>query len=130
VPEDNPVTKPFEAGAKIAREAMERGTAAAEQATTRAEKSFETAADGIAEFNSKLLAIAQINMMAWMNFVSELAHVRGPTEAFELWSRHIQSQFQRLTEQSQELATFGQRIASSSTRQMTRGTDQTFKRAP
>ena len=70
---------------------MDRGTVAAEQATTRAEKSFETAADGIAEFNSKLLAIAQMNMMACVNFVSELAHVRGPTEAFELWSRHIQN---------------------------------------
>jgi hypothetical protein len=109
---------------------MERGTTAAEQATRRAEQSFETTADGIGEFNSKLLAIAQTNMMAGMNFVSELAQAKGPTEAFELWSSHAQSQFQRFGEQSQELAALGQRIALSSTQPVTRGFDQVFKRAP
>jgi hypothetical protein len=130
VPEDNPASQAFEAGARTAREAMERGTAAAEQVTRRAERSFETTADGISEFNSKLLAIAQTNTMAGMNFFSELAQVKGPMEAYELWSRHIQSQFQRFSEQSQELATLGQRLASSSTQPVTRGFDQTFKRAP
>jgi hypothetical protein len=81
MPESNPVKKSFDAGARTAREAMEKGTAAAEQATRRAEQSFETAADGISEFNSKLLAIAQTNMMAGMNFVSKLAQVKDPTEA-------------------------------------------------
>jgi hypothetical protein len=81
MPENNPVKKSFDAGARTAREAMEKGTAAAEQATRGAEQSFETAADGISEFNSKLLAIAQTNMMAGMNFVSKLAQVKDPTEA-------------------------------------------------
>jgi hypothetical protein len=130
MPENNTAKKSFEAGTRTAREAMEKGTAAAEQATRRAEQSFETTANGISEFNSKLLAIAQTNMMAGMNFVSELAQVKDPTEAFELWSRHAQSQFQRFSEQSQELATLGQRLASSSTAPLTRGFDQAFKRAP
>jgi hypothetical protein len=129
MPEDNPTRKSFEAGARTAREAMDRGTAAAEQATRRAEQSFESTADGIREFNAKLLDIAQANTMACINFVSELTRVKGPTEAFELWSRHAQSHLQRLSEQSQELATLGQRIASSSTEPLTRGFDQTFKRA-
>jgi hypothetical protein len=76
-----------------------------------------------------LLDIAQANTMAGMNFVSELTRVKGPTEAIELWSRHAQNQLQRLTEQSLELATLGQRIASSSTEPLTRGFDQTFRRA-
>jgi len=130
MPENNPVKKSFDAGARTAREAMEKGTAAAEQATRRAEQSFETAADGISEFNSKLLAIAQTNMMAGMNFVSKLAQVKDPMEAFELWSRHIQSQYQSFTEQSQELASFGQRIAASSAAPLARSFDQAFKRAP
>jgi hypothetical protein len=129
MPENNPVRKSFDAGARTAREPTEKGTAAAEQATGRAEQSFETAVDGISELNSKLLAIAQTNMMAGMNFVSELAQVKDPTEAFELWSRHIQSQYQRFTEQSQELATFGQRIVASSAAPLTRSFDQAFKRA-
>jgi hypothetical protein len=129
MPEDDPAKKSFEVGAKTAREAMDRGTAAADQATRQAEQSYSFAAEGISEFNTKLLANAQTNMMAGMNFISELAQVKGPTEAFELWSRYAESQFQRFSEQLQELATLGQRIASSSAEPLTRGFDQTFKRA-
>ena len=92
-------------------------------------RSYSSTAEGVREFNAKLLDIAQANTMAGMNFVSELTRVKGPTEAFELWSRHAQSYLQRLSEQSQELAALGQRIASSSAEPLTRGFDQTFKRA-
>src|SRR5215831_14941764 len=62
----------FEAGARTARrEAVDRGTAAAEQATRQAEQSYASIADGIREFNTKLLDIAQANTMAGMNFVSK-----------------------------------------------------------
>jgi hypothetical protein len=129
MPEDNPARKSFEAGARTAREALDRGTAAAEQATKGAEQSFESTADGFRVFNAKLLDIAQTNTMACMNFVSDLARVKGPTEAFELWSRHAENQIQRVNEQSQELAALTQRIAWSSTEPLMRGLDQSFKRA-
>jgi hypothetical protein len=58
MPEDNPARKSFEAGARTAREAADRGTAAAEQATRQAEQSYASVADGIREFNAKLLDIA------------------------------------------------------------------------
>ena len=91
MPEDNPARKSFEAGARTAREAVDTGTAAAEQPTRQAEQSYTSIADGIREFNAKLLDIAQANTIAGMNFVSELIRVKGRTEAFELWSRHAQS---------------------------------------
>jgi hypothetical protein len=129
MPEDNPARKSFEAGAKTAREATDRATAAAEQAAKGAEQSFESTADGLRVFNAKLLDIAQTNTMACMAFMSELAKVKGPTEAFELWSRQAQNQLQTLNEQSQELAALAQRIAASSTEPLMRGFDQSFKRA-
>jgi hypothetical protein len=129
MPEDNPARKSFEAGARTAREATDRATAAAEQATKQAEQSYSSAAEGIREFNAKLLDIAQTNTMAGLNFAAELSRAKGPTEAFELWSRHTQSHLQRLSDQSQELATLGQRLASSSAEPLTRGFDQVFKRA-
>ena len=86
-------------------------------------------AEGIREFNTKLLDIAQANTMAGLNFATELMRAKGPTEAFEVWSRHAQSHLQRLSEQSQELATLGQRFASSSAEPLTRSFDQVFKRA-
>jgi hypothetical protein len=73
--------QPFEAAARTAREAADRGTAAAEQAARQAEQSYASIADGIREFNAKLLDIAQANTMAGTNFVFELTRVNGRTEA-------------------------------------------------
>ena len=129
MPDDNPAKKSFDAGARATREAMEKGTAATEQATRQAEQSFSAAAEGITEINAKVLDIVQANTMAGLNFATELMRAKGPTEAFALWSRHAQSHFQRLADQSQELASLGQRIASSSTRPLASGFDQVFKRA-
>ncbi len=123
--EHNPARKSFETGARAAREAAESGTEAAEQAAKRAEQSYSTAAEGLRDFNAKLMNMAQANTTAGLNFLAELARAKGPTEAFELWSRHTQTQFQRMTEQSQELATLGQRIATSSTEPLRRGLDLT-----
>ena len=122
--EHNPARKSFETGAKAAREAAESGTEAAEQAAKRAEQSYSSAAAGLRDFNAKLMNMAQANTTAGLNFLAELARAKGPTEAFELWSRHTQTHFQRMTEQSQELATLGQRIAASSTEPLRRGFDQ------
>jgi hypothetical protein len=97
MPADISARKSFEAGARTARETVDRGTAAVEQATRQAEQSYSFAADGIHEFNAKPLDIAQANTTAGMNFLSELAHAKGPTEAMELWSRHAQNHLQRLT---------------------------------
>ena len=81
MPDDNLARKSFEAGATTAREAVDRGTAAAEQATRQAEQSYSSTAEGLREFNAKLLDIAQANTMAYMNFVSELTRVKGPIAA-------------------------------------------------
>jgi hypothetical protein len=129
MPNDNPARKSGEAGARTTREALDRGTAATEQATKQAEQSYSSAADGIREFNAKLLDMAQTNTMAGLNFAAELSHAKGPTDAFEVWSRHAQSHLQRLSDQSQELASLGQKLASSSAEPLTRGFEQIFKRA-
>ena len=126
--ENNPTRKSFEAGARTAREALEKGTATAEQAAKEAERSFASAGEGVRDFNAKLMAIGQANMMANLNFFAELARAKAPTDAFQLWSRHAQEQMQRFTEQSQELGTLGQRIASTSGEPLRRSFDQTLRR--
>ena len=127
--DNNQAKKTFEAGARTAREAMEKGAETAERAAREVEHSYSSATEGLRDFNAKLIDIAQSNTVASLNFLAELARAKGPTEAFELWSRHVQNELQRLTEQSQELAALGQRIASSSTEPLRRGFDQTLRRA-
>jgi hypothetical protein len=125
---DNPAKKSFDAGARTAREALEKGTATAEQAAREAERSFSSAGEGFRDLNAKLMGFGQANVMAGLNFFAELAQAKGPTEAFELWSRHAQEQMQRFTEQSQELAALGQQIASTSSEPLRRGFEQTIRR--
>jgi hypothetical protein len=127
--ENNPARKSFEGGARAAREALEKGTATVEQAAREAEHGFSSAGEGFRDFNAKLMDFGQANVIAGLNFVAELARVKGPTEAFELWSRHAQEQMQRFNEQSQELGMLGQRIASTSSEPLRRGFEQTFRRA-
>ena len=126
--ENNPAKKSFEAGARTAREALEKGAATAEKATREAERGFSSAGEGVRGFSAKLMDFGQANVMAGLNFFAELAQAKGPTEVFELWSRHAQEQMQRFTEQSQELGTLGQRIASTSSEPLRRSFDQTIRR--
>jgi hypothetical protein len=71
--------------------------------------------------------MAQANGMAALEFVRELTTAKGPKEAFEVWSNHTNDQFQRLTEQSRELALLMQRIVASSAQPLSG--DQGFERA-
>jgi hypothetical protein len=83
----------------------------------------------LARFNAKLIDFARVNTTAGLEFVAELARAKGPTEALDLWSRYVQNHFQRLSDQSQELAKLGERIASSSAEPLTRSLHQTLRRA-
>ena len=64
MPEDNPARKSFEAGARTAREAVDRGTAAAEQATQTGRAKLRVHSGRHRKFNAKLLDIAQAYTMA------------------------------------------------------------------
>jgi hypothetical protein len=129
MPPDNPAKKAFDAGTSTVREVMEKGTEAAQQATKTAEQSYSSVAEGFSLFNLKLMEMAQANTMSAFSFFGELASTKGPAEAFDLWSRRIQSDLLRLTEQSQELATLGQRLGSASSAPLQQGLDQTIRRA-
>ena len=112
--------KAFEKGERLTREALDKGTATAEQATRRAEQSYSNAAGGIADLNTKMMEMAQANTIAGLEFIRDLSAAKGPTEAFEVWSKHAQGSLERLANQSQELASLGQKVFSSSADPFTR----------
>ena len=111
---ENQSKKIFERSERTAREGFDMGAEAAVQATRQAERSYSSAAEGIRELNVRLLDMAQTNGMAALEFVRELTTAKGPKEAFEVWSKHANDQFQRFTAQSEELTLLGQKIAGSS----------------
>jgi Phasin protein len=109
---DNLAKKPFELAARTAQEAVQKGAETAESVTKEAELNYSSGAPALYTFNSKLMEMAQANTKALLHFISELSSSKDPTQAFQIWSRHLQSNVQRLTEQSQELMSLGQKTIS------------------
>ena len=106
--------------ARAVRETLDRGNAAAEESARGAERSYFAAAEGIRDFNLRLMEMAQANTMAALDFARELSTAKNPPEAASLWSSHVRKQFETLTEQSKELAALSQNIVASSTEPITR----------
>jgi hypothetical protein len=57
-----------------------------------------------AEYNSKLLEMASANMVAALDGSVKLSKAQSPSEFFQLLTDLGREQFERLTEQMQELA--------------------------
>ena len=113
--------------ARAARETLEKGTAAAEESARGAQQSFSAVAEGIRDFNVRLMEMAQLNTVAALDFAREMSTAKGPGEAAALWSSHTKKQFETLTEQSKELTALAQRIATSSAEPMTRALGNALK---
>jgi hypothetical protein len=84
------------------------------------QEGYLAAAEGIRDFNTKLIEMAQANVTAALDLARQISTAKGPAEAIELWSSHAQKQFETLTEQSKELTTLAQKVATSSAGSMTR----------
>ena len=113
--------------ARAARESIDRGKAAAEGAARSAEQSYLAAADGIRDFNARLIEMAHANTLAAVDFAREISTAKDPSAAAALWSSHLRQNLETLTDQSRELATLAQRIATSSAEPLTRGFGTAFK---
>ncbi len=106
--------------ARTARESVEKGNAAAEGVARRAEQSYFAAADGIRDFNVRLIEMAHANTVAALDFAREISSAKDPSAAGTLWSSHLRQHLETLADQSRELATLAQRIATSSTEPIAR----------
>jgi hypothetical protein len=116
--------------ARAARETFEKGSAATQQSARGAQESFSAVAEGIRDFNVRLMEMAQLNTVAALDFAREMSTAKGPADAAALWSSHAQKQFETLTGQSKELAALAQRIATSSAEPITRSFGQALQRSP
>jgi phasin len=106
--------------AKMVRQNVEKGIAAAEESAKAIEQGYSAAAESLRDFNVKLIEMAQANTAAAMEFARQISAAKGPSEAIELWSLLARKQFETLTAQSKELTALGQKIAAVSAEPITR----------
>jgi hypothetical protein len=88
--------------------------AAMEDTTDQAKNSCLMAMEAAQHYNAKLFEFAKTNNNAALNYAQQLADVRSPSEFIQLTTRHASAQIEVLAEQTKELVTLGQRIASES----------------
>jgi phasin len=93
---------------------------AAEQTTKAIEKAYETAANGMRDYNLKALEIAGVNSDAAFDYARRLMSVKSPSEMLELWTTFARKQFETLTEQTKLLTMLGQKVVTESTEPVTK----------
>jgi phasin len=113
--------------ARMVRENLEKGVAAAEESAKGIEQGYSAAVESLRDFNVKLIEMTQANATAAFEFARQISTAKGPSEAIELWSSQARKQFETLTTQSKELAALGQKIATVSAEPMARSLSQAIK---
>jgi phasin len=113
--------------ARMVRENLEKGVAAAEESAKGIEQGYSAAVESLRDFNVKLIEMTQANATAAFEFARQISTAKGPSEAIELWSSQARKQFETLTTQSKELAALGQKIATVSAEPMARSRSQAIK---
>ncbi len=94
------------------RESYAQARQALEDATAAMEASLDQATKGSAEFNSKVMEMAQRNMNAGFEFARKLASARTQTEAMELQAGFMREQMDALKAQADEIQQLSARIAT------------------
>ena len=89
----------------------------------------ETAAEGTREYGVRLIEAGRTNLNAAFDYAAELLSAKSPSEAIELSTAQLRKQFETLAEQSKELASLAQKIATESTEPIREGVNKAFKQA-
>lgn len=108
---------------------FEKMKAAAEQTSDLLEGSYATASKGVAEYNLKSLEILRTNINSAFDFFASVLAAKSPTEAAELSTAHLRTQFETLSAQAKELSTLAQKVAAESSEPIKAGVEKTFRPA-
>jgi hypothetical protein len=100
-------------GASAARENLRKGEAKAQDTLEAAQEGFQIAGDDARQMTLKLIEIVRANTEAFFSFAEELANTRDPSKLANIWGKHTQNQLELLSKQGSELASLGQKIATT-----------------
>ena len=111
----------------MVRDALNKGEAATEKAAPAAQESFSASADGVRDFNLKMLEMAKTNTNALFDFALEVARIKEPTQLAELWTQHARQLCETMGKQSQELTSMGQKVVNASAEPLSRSVEKALK---
>jgi phasin len=112
-----------------ARDGYERMKAVAEEATDVLEGTYANASRGATDYTLKAIEAARANANANFDFAVAFVTVKSLSEAIELTSGHVRTQFDAFIEQSKELTALAQKVAVDTTEPLKNGVNKAFKNA-
>ena len=112
-----------------AKDSYEKMKSAAEEATGVLEDTYATASKGAADYALKVIEMARENTNATFDFAIELLGVKTFSEFVELSSAHARKQFEAMSEQTKELASLIQKVATEAAEPIKEGMSKAAKKA-
>jgi phasin len=98
------------------KKTLDKMSNVAAEATSQITNSYATAIKGAQDYNVKAIEFAQANIAAAVDITQKLSAVKSPADFIELSSDHARKQFEKLAEQTKELAELAQKIALATAR--------------
>jgi len=117
-----------EKGVSQAKEHYEKMKTAAEEATGVLEDTYASATKGATDYSRKVIELTRVNANAAFDFAGQLLAAKTFAEVVELTTAHARKQFETLSEQSKELATLAQKVATEAAEPLKEGMTKAAKK--
>ena len=101
--------------------AEKRANETAREAAGRIQQSSSKAAEGLWEYQLKVLSATRANIDAIFEYAHEALQVQSVSELIELSTAHSRRQLEMMVEQGREIAAAAQKLATESARPLTDG---------
>jgi phasin len=97
-----------EKGVATARDSFAKAKAASEETGDMLQNAYASIAQGMADYNLKVIEMARANTRSAFDYAHELLGVKSPSEFFELSSAQLRKQFDIASAQNNELCALAQ----------------------
>jgi hypothetical protein len=104
-----------------ARDTAARASETAREAADRIQESSSKATEGFREYQLKILSAAQANLNAIFEYAQDALQAQSISELMELSTSHSRRQLEAMAQQSREIASAAQKLATDTTRPLTGG---------
>jgi phasin len=111
-----------------AKDSYEKMKSAAEEATGVLEDTYASATKGATDYSRKVIELTRVNANAAFDFAGQLLAAKTFAEVVELTTAHARKQFETLSEQSKELATLAQKVATEAAEPLKEGMTKAAKK--
>ena len=112
-----------------AKDNYEKIKSAAEEATGMLEDTYASASKGASDYALKLIEVARVNTNSTFDFAVQLLGAKTFADVIELASAHARKQFETFSEQSKDLASLAQKVATESVEPLKEGMSKAAKQA-